>query len=91
MFLILFLLITFITGRNLQFNQLFLSILNESILFPGGLALQRNIVLLALQGMTLSAGQQTLSSVSLLPSQSLALPLMGLNGDFAHMAPLWQG
>ena len=64
-----------------------LFVAKENIPLPGGLALQRNIVLLALQGMTLSAGQQTLSSDSLFPSQSLAFPLMGLKGALAHIAP----
>ena len=64
---------------------------SENILFPGGLALQRNIVPSVLQGMTLSAGQQSLSSVSLFPSQSLELPPMGLKGALAHIAPFWQG
>ena len=63
----------------------------KDLLFPGGFDLQRNNGLVALQGMTLSTGQQALSSESRFPSQSLELPLVGLNGDLAHMAPFWHG
>ena len=67
------------------------TIRSEILLFPGGLALHRNNGPSALQGITLSAGQQMLSSVSLLPSQSVELPVKGLKGALAHMAPFLQG